>query len=71
MQRRTVLQIATAALAMGLVTGAARAQTTIDVQYPLGFIFDKTMEEVKTQFEKRNPTIRAYESLRLARGRPS
>ncbi|MCC6194235.1 MAG: ABC transporter substrate-binding protein [Burkholderiales bacterium] len=57
MNRRTALQFAAAALAAGLAMGTARAQTTIDVQYPLGFIFDKTMAEVKTEFEKRNPGI--------------
>lgn len=58
MNRRVSLQFAGAALAAGLVSGAAIAQTTIDVQYPLGFIFDKTMAEVKTEFEKRNPTVK-------------
>ena len=58
MNRRTYLQIAAAAHAAGLVSGGASAQSTIDVQYPLGFIFDKTMAEVKTEFEKRNPTVK-------------
>ena len=58
MNKRTYLRFAAAALAVGLLSGPAAAQTTIDVQYPLGFIFDKTMAEVKTEFEKRNPTIK-------------
>ena len=58
MKRRTCLQFAAAALALGLAAGPLSAQTVIDVQYPLGFIFDKTMAEVKAEFEKRNPAIK-------------
>jgi multiple sugar transport system substrate-binding protein len=58
MNKRTYLKLAAAALATALASGLAFAQTTIDVQYPLGFIFDKTMQEVKTEFEKRNPSVR-------------
>src|SRR5471032_3000413 len=58
MNRRMYLKVATAALVAALVSAPALAQTTIDVQYPLGFIFDKTMQEVKTEFEKRNPTVK-------------
>jgi multiple sugar transport system substrate-binding protein len=58
MNRRAYLQFAAAALAVGLLSGPAFAQTTIDVQYPLGFIFDKAMQEVKAEFEKRNPPIK-------------
>lgn len=61
MQRRTTLKLAAAALAAALVSlapQAAYAQTTIDVQYPLGFIFDKTMAEVKAEFEKRHPGVK-------------
>jgi len=60
-RRKTMLFAAaamTATLAVALISGTARAQTTIDVQYPLGFIFDKTMGEVKTEFERQNPTIK-------------
>src|SRR5580693_802418 len=41
-----------AALAM-LATGTAVAQTktTINVQYPLGFIFDKVFTQLKSDFE--------------------
>ncbi|MBK9704759.1 MAG: ABC transporter substrate-binding protein [Betaproteobacteria bacterium] len=58
MNKRMYLKLAAAALATWLASGLAFAQTTIDVQYPLGFIFDKTMQEVKTEFEKRNPSVR-------------
>ena len=58
MKRRTCLQFAAAALAMGLAAAPVSAQTVIDVQYPLGFIFDKTMQDVKAEFEKRNPAIK-------------
>ncbi|MBM3598657.1 MAG: ABC transporter substrate-binding protein [Alphaproteobacteria bacterium] len=53
-----MLKVAGAVLAIGLIAGEASAQTTIEVQYPLGFIFDKPMAEVKTEFEKRSPTIK-------------
>jgi len=58
MDRRDMLKVAGAVLAIGLIAGEASAQTTIEVQYPLGFIFDKPMAEVKTEFEKRSPTIK-------------
>ena len=58
MQRRNLLTAAGAVLAASLLAGAAVAQMTVDVQYPLGFIFDKTMAEVKAEFEKANPTIK-------------
>ncbi|MBI2736582.1 MAG: ABC transporter substrate-binding protein [Rhodospirillales bacterium] len=35
----------------------AQAKTTINVQYPLGFIFDKVFVTLKTEFEKQNPDI--------------
>ena len=57
MIRRQTMRLAGAVLA-GTLWVNAWAQTTIDVQYPLGFIFDKTMAEVKTEFEKRNPNIK-------------
>jgi len=42
-----------------LLPGAALAQGKInlEVQYPLGFIFDKVFTELKTEFEKANPDI--------------
>jgi len=42
-----------------LLPGVALAQTKInlEVQYPLGFIFDKVFAELKTEFEKANPDI--------------
>ena len=47
-----------AALAM-FAGGAAVAQTktTLNVQYPLGFIFDKVFTQLKTDFEAANPDI--------------
>jgi multiple sugar transport system substrate-binding protein len=50
-----LLAATAAALASGQVF--AQAKTTINVQYPLGFIFDKVFGELKTEFEKQNPTI--------------
>jgi multiple sugar transport system substrate-binding protein len=46
-----------AGIAAALWTSAAQAKTTIEVQYPLGFIFDRVFAELKTEFEKRNPEI--------------
>jgi multiple sugar transport system substrate-binding protein len=46
---------ALAALASG--QAMAQAKTTINVQYPLGFIFDKVFATLKTDFEKANPDI--------------
>lgn len=48
-----------AALAGAAMAGTAFAQgkTTINVQYPLGFIFDKVFVELKSAFEKANPDI--------------
>ena len=47
-----------AALVM-LAAGQSPAQTrtTINVQYPLGFIFDKVFVTLKTEFEKQNPDV--------------
>lgn len=47
--------LAAGAVAMG--SAAAQTKTTINVQYPLGFIFDKVFAELKTEFEKKNPSI--------------
>ena len=56
--RLTRRAVTAGALAM-LATGPALAQakTTVNVQYPLGFIFDKVFGELKTEFEKANPDI--------------
>jgi multiple sugar transport system substrate-binding protein len=35
----------------------AQSKTNLEVQYPLGFIFDKVFVELKTEFEKANPDI--------------
>ncbi len=51
---RTVLS-ATFILLPGLAL--AQAKINIEVQYPLGFIFDKVFAELKTEFEKANPDV--------------
>ena len=49
---------ALAALAMlGGSQASAQDKITINVQYPLGFIFDKVFAQLKTEFEKANPDI--------------
>jgi len=40
-----------------LASTFAHAATEISVQYPIGFIFDKVMEEVRVEFQKQNPDI--------------
>ena len=59
MQRLLRLGVATLAAAMVLGSGQVLAQTktTINVQYPLGFIFDKVFAELSTEFQKQNPDI--------------
>ena len=54
--RRAVTVGALAMLGTGTVAGSglAQAKTTVSVQYPLGFIFDKVFGELKTEFEKAN-----------------
>ncbi len=54
--RRAVTAGALAILAAG--PARAQAKTTVSVQYPLGFIFDKVFAELKTEFEKANPDIK-------------
>ena len=45
-----------AAAAAALLAEAAAAQKTkVEVQYPLGFIFDNVFKDIKVEFEKRNP----------------
>jgi multiple sugar transport system substrate-binding protein len=46
------------ALPFVFTTAAANAATEISVQYSYGFIFDKVMEEVRTEFMKRFPDIK-------------
>jgi len=46
---------ATFALLPGLAM--AQAKINLEVQYPLGFIFDKLFVELKAEFEKANPDI--------------
>ena len=60
MKRRLLMKAAGAAAAYGaLASGRAGAQgkMTLNVQYPLGFIFDKVFAELKTEFEKANPDL--------------
>jgi len=42
---------------LGAGPAIAQAKTTVSVQYPLGFIFDKVFAELKDAFEKANPDI--------------
>ncbi|HSI01013.1 MAG TPA: ABC transporter substrate-binding protein [Reyranella sp.] len=57
--RRRVTAGTLAMLGAGEAIGPAIAQakTTVSVQYPLGFIFDKVFGELKTEFEKANPDL--------------
>ena len=77
MQRLLRLGVATLAAAMVLGSGQVLAQTktTINVQYPLGFIFDKVFAELSTDFQKQNPDIAVklpagLQGIRGRRGRP-
>ncbi len=49
--------VLSAALIMLPGLALAQAKINIEVQYPLGFIFDKVMAELKTEFEKANPDV--------------
>jgi multiple sugar transport system substrate-binding protein len=42
---------------LGAGNAFAEAKTTVTVQYPLGFIFDKVFVQLKDDFEKANPDI--------------
>lgn len=56
--RLTRRAVTAGALAMlGTGPALAQAKTTVSVQYPLGFIFDKVFAELKTEFEKAHPDI--------------
>ncbi|MCC7274710.1 MAG: ABC transporter substrate-binding protein [Alphaproteobacteria bacterium] len=44
-----------AAAAALLAAPAAAQKTKVEVQYPLGFIFDNVFKDIKVEFEKRNP----------------
>src|SRR5690554_676567 len=48
---------AVAAVVLGPASGLAQETTTIEVQYPLAFIFDNVMAELKTAFEQEHPDI--------------
>ncbi len=55
-----LFKIGLLAAALGLAGAApvlAQGKTTVTVQYPLGFIFDKVFVELKDAFEKANPDI--------------
>ncbi|MBS0549653.1 MAG: ABC transporter substrate-binding protein [Proteobacteria bacterium] len=54
---RTGFAAAAALALLGAGHAFAQAKTTVTVQYPLGFIFDKVFGELKTEFEKANPDI--------------
>lgn len=54
--RRSVAALAALAM-LGGGQASAQAKTTINVQYPLGFIFDKVFAQLKTEFEKANPDV--------------
>src|SRR5436190_22970966 len=45
------------AVTIALAAPAWAQKTTIEVQYPLAFIFDKVFQELKTEFEKANPDV--------------
>jgi multiple sugar transport system substrate-binding protein len=57
--RRYIKAFAAGAAALVVLGGQALAQTktTVNVQYPLGFIFDKVFVTLKAEFEKQNPDI--------------
>ena len=57
--RSTIKALTAGAAALVLLGGQALAQTktTLNVQYPLGFIFDKVFVTLKADFEKANPDI--------------
>lgn len=60
MKRRqfTALAANSAALgALGAAPARAQGKTTVNVQYPLGFIFDKVFATLKADFERANPDI--------------
>ena len=57
--RRYIKAFAAGAAALVVLGGQALAQTktTVNVQNPLGFIFDKVFVTLKAEFEKQNPDI--------------
>lgn len=38
----------------------SRPKTKIEVQYPLGFIFDPVFKDIKAEFEKANPDYEVF-----------
>ncbi|MBI3711224.1 MAG: ABC transporter substrate-binding protein [Proteobacteria bacterium] len=57
MLRNRWKQVLAAIGVAALVASAAQAKTEIEVQYPLGFIFDKVFAEIKAEFEKLHPDV--------------
>jgi multiple sugar transport system substrate-binding protein len=57
MQGRGFLGLIGAVASAALIASAAQAKSTVEVQYPLGFIFDKVFAELKTAFEKAHPDM--------------
>ncbi|BBK37165.1 ABC transporter substrate-binding protein [Allostella sp. ATCC 35155] len=49
-----------AAVALALAAPAMAQKTRIEVQYPLGFIFDPVFKDIKTEFEKANPSYEVF-----------
>lgn len=47
-----------ATIALAMAPAAGMADTTIEVQYPLAFIFDDVFAELKTAFEAEHPDIK-------------
>jgi multiple sugar transport system substrate-binding protein len=54
--RRSIAALAALAM-LGGSQASAQDKITLNVQYPLGFIFDKVFAQLKTEFEKANPDI--------------
>jgi multiple sugar transport system substrate-binding protein len=57
---KTGIAALTLMAAVGCSNAMAQEKITIDVQYPLGFIFDKVFAQLKTEFEKANPDVTVH-----------
>lgn len=49
-----------AAATLALATPAMAQKTRVEVQYPLGFIFDPVFKDIKTEFEKAHPEYEVF-----------